>query len=345
MHILVTGGAGYIGSHTCLELLRSGRQVTVLDNLSNSTAESLRRVSGLANAEVPLVQGDIRDGSLLRRLFAENVFDGVIHFAGLKAVGESVQKPLLYWDNNVVGTIVLLDAMRDAGVNTFVFSSSATVYGDQKVVPIPEQASLGPTNPYGQSKLAVETVLGDLSEGEEPWSLCSLRYFNPVGADPSGQIGEDPSGVPSNLAPFITQVALGKREQLSVFGMDYETRDGTGVRDYIHVTDLARGHLAALDFLVGRQGHHIFNLGRGDGVSVLELVDAFERATGRAISWQGVGRRPGDVAVSFSDPGKANRLLGWEASRGVDEMAVDAWRWQSLNPNGYRGDSADNGVE
>ncbi|HEU5217312.1 MAG TPA: UDP-glucose 4-epimerase GalE [Gemmatimonadales bacterium] len=335
MAILVTGGAGYIGSHACLELLRAGREVVVLDNLCNSSEESLRRVRVLAGRDLKFHRSDLRDAAALEQIFAADPIEAVMHFAGLKAVGESVEKPLLYWDNNVVGTVRLLEAMIRHGVKTMVFSSSCTVYGDPASVPIREDFPTSAVNPYGMTKVTIEHMLADIHRADPSWRIAMLRYFNPVGADESGHIGEDPSGVPSNLVPYITQVAVGKLPALKVFGSDYPTRDGTGVRDYIHVTDLAQGHLAALDRLAGRPGLMICNLGTGTGYSVLEILKAFERTTGRTIPHQVVARRPGDVAEAWADPSRAREELGWTARRGLDEMCADAWRWQTLNPAGY----------
>ncbi|MBF5056605.1 UDP-galactose 4-epimerase [Alcanivorax sp. 521-1] len=333
--ILVTGGAGYIGSHTVLRLLEEDRPVVVLDNLVNSSREALRRVERITGRAATFVEGDIRDGALLDRLFAEHDIGAVIHFAGLKAVGESVAQPLRYYDRNVTGTLRLLEAMDRAGVRTLVFSSSATVYGDPATVPITEDFPLSATNPYGASKLHIEDMLRDLHRADDRWRMALLRYFNPVGAHESGLIGEDPNGEPNNLMPYIAQVAVGKRERLSVFGGDYPTPDGTGVRDYIHVMDLAQGHLAALDALVGQGGLIITNLGTGRGYSVLEMIRAFEKASGRPVPHEVVERRPGDVAQCYADPAHAERVLGWRAARGIDAMCADHWRWQDNNPDGY----------
>ncbi len=333
--VLVTGGAGYIGSHTVLLLLEAGREVVVLDNLTNSSEESLRRVQKLTGRELTFIEGDIRDADCLDRLFADHDIDSVIHFAGLKAVGESVEKPLQYYDCNVVGTVRLLEAMERAGVRTLVFSSSATVYGDPASVPIKEDFPLSATNPYGASKLHIEDMLRDLYSSDNRWQVALLRYFNPVGAHESGEIGEDPNGIPNNLMPFIAQVAIGKRAQLSVFGGDYPTQDGTGVRDYIHVMDLAEGHLAALRALEDKKSMITANLGTGRGYSVLEMVNAFSAATGREVPYRIVDRRPGDVASCYSDPANAERVLAWKATRGIDAMCADHWRWQKQNPDGY----------
>ena len=335
--ILVTGGAGYIGSHTTLALLQAGFDVAVLDNLFNSSAESLKRVVQLAGREPAFVEGDIRDRAVLDRLFAEHAVDAVLHFAGLKAVGESVAQPLRYYDNNVHGSQVLLQACADAGVFNFVFSSSATVYGDPAQMPISEACPVGqPTNPYGRSKLMVEDMLRDLAASDPRWRIAILRYFNPVGAHESGLMGEDANGIPNNLLPYIAQVAVGKLPELAVFGNDFPTPDGTGVRDYIHVVDLAEGHLRALEAMQTRTGTHVWNLGTGRGYSVLEMVRAFEAASGKPVPYRVAPRRPGDIANCYADPAKAERELAWKARRGLDEMMRDAWRWQSMNPNGYR---------
>lgn len=333
--VLVTGGAGYIGSHTVLLLLEAGYEVVVLDNLSNSSEESLRRVQTLTGRELTFIKGDIRDGECLDALFSDHDIASVIHFAGLKAVGESVAQPLRYYDCNVVGTIRLLEAMDRAGVQRLVFSSSATVYGDPASVPIREDSPLCATNPYGATKLHIENMLRDLYRADNRWGLVLLRYFNPVGAHESGKIGEDPAGIPNNLMPYIAQVAVGKRDKLTVFGSDYPTKDGTGVRDYIHVMDLAAGHLAALEFLEANGGLETVNLGTGKGYSVLEMVSAFEQASGKEITYELSERRPGDVAICFSDPQRAKERLGWEAKHGIGDMCRDHWAWQSANPNGY----------
>lgn len=335
--VLVTGGAGYIGSHTVLLLLEAGRRVLVLDNLSNSSREALERVAAITGKRAEFVEGDIRDTALLDRLFQEHEIGSVIHFAGLKAVGESVAQPLRYYDCNVTGSLRLLEAMDRAGVRNLVFSSSATVYGDPASVPIREDFPLSATNPYGATKLHIEDMLRDLHRADPRWSVALLRYFNPVGAHESGRIGEDPNGEPNNLMPYVAQVAVGKREQLRVFGDDYDTPDGTGVRDYIHVMDLAEGHLAALDALARDGGLITTNLGTGRGYSVLEMVRAFAAASGREVRYQIAERRPGDVASCYADPAHAKQVLGWEAKRGIDTMCADHWRWQSDNPNGYRG--------
>lgn len=334
--ILVTGGAGYIGSHTVLQLLESGQQVIVLDNLCNASAEGLKRVEELTGKKATFIEGDIRDDELLGKLFNEHDVNSVIHFAGLKAVGESVEKPLMYYQNNVYGTLVLCEAMQKHGVKNLVFSSSATVYGDPVSLPLKEDMPTGqPTNPYGQSKLMVELVLRDLYQSDDQWNIAILRYFNPAGAHPSGRIGEDPNGIPNNLMPFITQVATGKRAQLSVFGDDYDTPDGTGVRDYIHVEDLANGHLKALAKLQQNVGLVTYNLGTGQGYSVLDMVKEFEKQSGKAVPYQIVPRRAGDVASCYADPELASNDLGWEAKKGLDAMCRDSWNWQSNNPDGY----------
>ncbi|WP_303760187.1 UDP-glucose 4-epimerase GalE [Alcanivorax jadensis] len=333
--VLVTGGAGYIGSHTALILLEAGYSVVVLDNLSNSSRESLKRVERLTGKSLVFIEGDIRDSACLKQLFNEHDIASVIHFAGLKAVGESVAQPLRYYDCNVVGTIRLLEAMEQAGVRTLVFSSSATVYGDPATVPIREDFPLSATNPYGASKLHIEDMLRDLHVADDRWCLALLRYFNPVGAHESGEIGEDPAGIPNNLMPFVAQVAVGKREKLSVFGADYPTEDGTGVRDYIHVMDLARGHLAALEALESSGGILTANLGTGRGYSVLEMIQAFVRASGRDVPYEVVARRPGDIASCYADPAHAKAVLGWQAGLGIDDMCRDHWRWQEKNPEGF----------
>lgn len=335
MAVLVTGGAGYIGSHTVVQLIEAGIELIMLDNFSNSKPAVLGRIEEITGTRPTVVEGDIRDRQLLDRLFAEHDIDSVIHFAGLKSVGESVAKPIEYYDNNVTGTIVLVEAMRDAGVRTIVFSSSATVYGDPESVPIQEHFPLGATNPYGRTKLMVEQILSDVTVAHEEWSVCLLRYFNPAGAHGSGLIGEDPSGVPNNLTPYIAQVAVGRRDHVNVFGDDYPTGDGTGVRDYIHVVDLAEGHLAALRYSIGRPGCHAFNLGTGRGTSVLELIRAFEEAAGTEIPYEIVARRPGDIAECWADPTLAAEKLGWRALRTIEDMTTSAWKWQTLNPNGF----------
>jgi len=338
MTLLITGGAGYIGSHTVLELLSAGQDVLVLDNLGNSSRESLTRVAALTGRTPGFIQGDVRDRPLLDRIFAQHEIDGVVHFAGLKAVGESVREPLAYYDNNVGGTLTLCQAMAQADVRRLVFSSSATVYGNPARMPIDETCPTGrPTNPYGRSKLMVEEVLQDLAAADPRWAIALLRYFNPVGAHASGRIGEDPNGIPNNLLPYISQVAVGRLDRVSVFGGDYPTADGTGVRDYIHVVDLALGHLAALRYLREHTGAHVWNLGTGSGYSVLDMIRAFEAACGQGIPYVLAPRRAGDIAACWSDPEKAARELGWRAQRGLAQMMADTWRWQSQNPDGYAG--------
>lgn len=326
MKVLITGGAGYIGSHTVVELLASGFDVTILDNLSNSKASVLDRIEAIAGKRPAFVQGDIRDRATLMGALAG--CGAVIHFAGLKAVGESVAKPIEYYDNNVAGSVKLFEAMRDSGVKTLVFSSSATVYGDPASVPIREDFPLSATNPYGRSKLMIEDVLRDIAKADDSWHIALLRYFNPVGAHASGTLGEDPNGIPNNLMPFVSQVAVGKLQQLSVFGNDYPTPDGTGVRDYIHVVDLALGHLAALGALSKQAGLLTVNLGTGHGYSVLDMVRAFEKASGRPVPYRIAPRRPGDIAQCYADPALAASLLGWKAERGIEAMCADSWRWQ-----------------
>ncbi len=343
MKLLITGGAGFIGSHTVVELLNAGHEIVVLDNLCNSSPASLRRIENITGKTLTFVEGDIRDARLLDSVFATHAIDAVVHFAGLKAVGESVKEPLRYYDNNVCGTITLCEAMARAGVFRFVFSSSATVYGEPESMPIAESCPTSrPSNPYGSSKLMVERILEDLAASDNRWSVAILRYFNPAGAHESGQIGEDPNGIPNNLLPYITQVAVGKLEKLSVFGSDYATHDGTGIRDYIHVVDLAQGHLAALDYIKDKTGTRIWNLGTGTGYSVLDIVKAFEAATGVSIPYALSPRRDGDIAECWADPEKARRELGWSARRGLSQMMSDSWRWQKNNPNGFRDDDAEN---
>jgi UDP-glucose 4-epimerase len=339
-HILVTGGAGYIGSHTCLELLDSGYQVTVVDNLCNASPEALNRVKELTGKSIRFFEIDLLDEKGLGDVFdTSDTIDAVIHFAGLKAVGESVEKPLLYYQNNLVGTLNLCQVMQDHGVKNIVFSSSATVYGDPDSVPITEDFPLLPcTNPYGRTKAMIEDILRDIHTADRGWNVALLRYFNPVGAHASGRIGEDPGGIPNNLMPYISQVAVGKLKELSVFGDDYPTHDGTGVRDFIHVVDLALGHLKALEKLDEKPGVVTYNLGTGQGYSVLDLVRAFARACGREIPYRIAPRRPGDIAQCYADPSLARKELGWEATRGLKEMCEDTWRWQSMNPNGYEHD-------
>ncbi|MEZ9550433.1 UDP-glucose 4-epimerase GalE [Vibrio breoganii] len=335
MNVLVTGGMGYIGSHTCIQLLEAGMTPVIFDNLYNSKASVNQRISLVSGQNVEFVEGDIRDKALLVKTMQQYNIDAVIHFAGLKAVGESVAKPLEYYDNNVNGTLVLVDAMREAGVKRLVFSSSATVYGDPASVPITEDFPTSATNPYGRSKLMVEECLTDFQAAKPDWSITLLRYFNPVGSHPTGHLGEDPQGIPNNLMPFVSQVAVGRREYLSVFGDDYPTPDGTGVRDYIHVMDLSDGHIAALQKVGNESGLHIFNLGTGNGSSVLDMVKAFEQASGTTIAYKIAPRRPGDIAECWADPAKAEAVLGWKATRTLQEMSEDTWRWQSENPKGY----------
>ncbi|RJS94737.1 UDP-glucose 4-epimerase GalE [Salinisphaera sp. Q1T1-3] len=338
MSILLTGGAGFIGSHTALVLLEAGYDVVILDNLCNASRESLSRVEEITGRDLSFIEGDIRDGDALDALFARHAIEAVVHFAGLKAVGESTARPLAYYDNNVTGTLSLCEAMQRAGVFTLVFSSSATVYTESSTMPLAEDAPTGrPSNPYGSSKLMIEWLLRDLQAADPRWSIALLRYFNPVGAHDSGRIGEDPNGMPNNLLPFIAQVAVGRRERVSVFGSDYSTPDGTGVRDYIHVMDLAEGHRAALDVIRQDTGCRTWNLGTGRGYSVLEMITAFERASGRPVPFDKVGRRQGDVAQCWADVTRAGQELGWRAERGLDDIMADAWRWQSANPYGYRG--------
>ena len=333
-NILVTGGTGYIGSHTCIELLNSGYNVVVLDNLSNSDQRVLNRITTITGKTPIFIEGDMLDETVLERIFSESPIDAVIHFAGLKAVGESVSMPLAYYHNNITGTLKLLEAMNKHHVKNIVFSSSATVYGMNNVSPLTEDLPLSATNPYGQTKLMIEQILQDLCVSDNAWSVALLRYFNPIGAHESGLIGENPNGIPNNLMPYITQVAVGKREFLGVFGNDYDTHDGTGVRDYIHVVDLAVGHLKALEKLENIHGAESYNLGTGKGYSVLDVVHAFEKANEVKIPYQILPRRPGDIAVCFADAGKANMQLGWQATRNIDDMCRDSWRWQKKNPNG-----------
>lgn len=335
MRVLTTGGAGYIGSHTCLELLQAGYEVVVVDNLCNSKVESLRRVQRIAGSSLSFYRADLLDKAALRSVFRSHKIEAVIHFAGLKAVAESAQIPLHYYHNNVNGTLILCEVMREFGVKTIVFSSSATVYGNPLKVPIREDFPLCPTNPYGRTKLVIEEVLRDLHASDSGWKIALLRYFNPVGAHESGQIGEDPNGIPNNLFPYMTQVAVGKLRELVVFGNDYPTPDGTGVRDYIHVTDLALGHLRALEELRTRSGPVTYNLGTGLGYSVLEVIAAFGKASGKPIPFKIAGRRRGDVAVCYADPSLARQELGWKAERDLARMCADAWRWQVTNPSGY----------
>ena len=336
MTILITGGAGYIGSHTALELLNEGYDVVVFDNLSNSSQESLRRVEELTGKQVCFYEGDVQDEDALRAMFKEQKIDAVIHCAALKAVGESVQKPLEYYQNNISGTLTLLKVMREVGVKNIVFSSSATVYGSPEEMPITEACPKGQcTNPYGWTKSMMEQIMSDVQKADPSWNVILLRYFNPVGAHKSGRIGEDPKGIPNNLMPYISQVAVGKLEKLGVFGNDYDTPDGTGVRDYIHVVDLAIGHVKAINYIFTNPGLDVINLGTGQGYSVLDMVKAFSRACGKEIPYEIKPRREGDIAMCYADPSKAARVLGWKAERGLDEMCEDTWRWQSQNPGGY----------
>ncbi len=335
MTVLVTGGAGYIGSHTCIELIQKGYDVIILDNFYNSKPEALNRIRKISGGDFKFCECDIRDRAGLDKIFAENDVDAVIHFAGLKAVGESCRKPLEYYENNVGGTVTLCEAMRDAGVKRIVFSSSATVYGSNNPSPLREDMPAGgTTNPYGTTKYYIENILKDVYAADNEWSIVLLRYFNPIGAHESGLIGEDPNGIPNNLMPYITQVAIGKLECLSVFGNDYPTPDGTGVRDYIHVVDLARGHLCAVDKAMSAPGLNIYNLGTGKGYSVLDVINAFEKASGKKVNYRIAPRRSGDVAVCYSDPSKAKKELGWEAEYGIEQMCRDSWNWQSKNPQG-----------
>ncbi len=335
MSILVTGGAGYIGSHTCLELIESGYDVVVVDNLSNSRRESVRRVETLTGKPIAFHQVDLLDKPALEKVFASSHIEAVVHFAGLKAVGESVTIPLRYYHNNVSGSVTLFEVMAQSGVKDIVFSSSATVYGFPENVPVTEDFPVNPTNPYGRNKWMIEEILKDQHAADSAWNIILLRYFNPVGAHPSGRIGEDPRGVPNNLMPHIAQVAVGKLPKLPVYGTDYPTPDGTGVRDYIHIVDLARGHLKSLDKLKQKPGVEIYNLGTGRGFSVFELITAFEHASGVKINYEVVARRPGDVPESYADPSKANRELNWRAEKTIEDMCADTWRWQSNNPRGY----------
>lgn len=333
--VLVTGGAGYIGSHTNVELLEAGYSVIVLDNLSNSQYTAIERVQEITGKPIIFIEADLRDKAVTRAVFDAHQIDAVIHFAGLKAVGESVHIPIPYYQNNIGGTLNLLEAMNETGVKDLVFSSSATVYGEPASLPITEDFPVSATNPYGRSKLIIEEMLGDVYKSDSQWNIARLRYFNPVGAHASGRIGESPNDIPNNLMPYISQVAVGKLEELSVFGSDYPTLDGTGVRDYIHVVDLAKGHIRALEKLATAPGLVTYNLGTGQGYSVLEMVAAFEKASGRPVPYKLVPRREGDIATCYADPGLAARELGWHAEKGIDEMCVDTWRWQQQNPSGY----------
>lgn len=335
MRILVTGGAGYIGSHTCVVLLEAGYDIVVLDNFSNSKPESCKRIKVISGRDFPVYNADLLDKDAIQNVFSENKIDAVIHFAGLKAVGESIREPIRYYHNNVSGTLVLCDVMQQFGVTKLVFSSSATVYGTSDHVPFKENIPLKPINPYGQTKAMIEQILQDVSNANPLFCVALLRYFNPVGAHPSGCLGEDPNGLPNNLVPFLTQVAVGKLKELSIYGSDYCTPDGTGVRDYIHVLDLADGHLKALKWVLMNRGIDSFNLGTGIGYSVLDVVRTFEEASGVKIHYQFTGRRPGDIAVSYADPSKAKRVLGWQAEHTLTEMCKDSWRWQKNNPYGY----------
>lgn len=336
MKVLVTGGAGYIGSHTCVELLNAGHEVVIADNFYNSCPEALNRIKELTGKEFAFYECDVRDRAMLDKIFAENKIDSVIHFAGLKAVGESVSKPIEYYDNNIGSTLTLCEAMRDAGCKKLVFSSSATVYGMNNPSPLKEDMQIGgTTNPYGTTKYMIELILQDMCKADEEWSVALLRYFNPIGAHESGRIGENPNGIPNNLMPYVTQVAVGKLECLSVYGDDYDTPDGTGVRDYIHVVDLALGHLKAVEKIMSEKGALVYNLGTGKGYSVLDIVNAFEKASGVKVNYKIAPRRPGDLATCYSDPTKAYEELGWKAERGIEKMCEDSWRWQKNNPKGY----------
>ncbi len=336
MKVMVTGGAGYIGTHTVVELLNAGNEVVIFDNFYNSCPESLERVRKITGKDFKFYEADMLDKAKMEEIFEAEKVDAVIHFAGLKAVGESVEKPWFYYNNNIVGTLNILDAMKKTGVKRFVFSSSATVYGDSKVVPVKEDFPTSATNPYGQTKLMQEVMLTDIAKANPDMTITLLRYFNPVGAHESGLIGEDPQGIPNNLTPYIAQVAIGKREQLNVFGGDYNTHDGTGVRDFIHVVDLAKGHLKALEAQVGKTGVYTYNLGTGVGYSVLDMVKAFEKASGVTIKYEIVARRPGDVAALYADPAKAREEIGFVAEKNLEDMCRDLWNWQKNNPNGFR---------
>ncbi|WP_163253914.1 UDP-glucose 4-epimerase GalE [Bacillus tropicus] len=336
MAILITGGAGYIGSHTCIELLNNNYKILVVDNLSNSSIESLNRVKEITGKQFEFYKEDVLNREKMNEIFLENNIEAVIHFAGFKAVGESTKIPLTYYYNNIISTIVLCDVMQKHNVKNFIFSSSATVYGIPKTSPITEEFPLSVTNPYGQTKLMIEQIMRDVAKADDEWSIALLRYFNPFGAHQSGRIGEDPNGIPNNLMPYVTQVAVGKLKELNIFGNDYPTKDGTGVRDYIHVVDLAKGHVKALEKVIKTKGIEAYNLGTGKGYSVLEMVKAFEKVSGKKIPYKVIGRRPGDVAICFADVSKAKRELGWEAEYGLEEMCVDSWRWQVNNKNGYQ---------
>lgn len=335
MAILITGGAGYIGSHTSVQMLAAGHEIVVIDNLSNSSQESIKRVSIIAGKTFPFIKADIRDKQAIRTIFKAHKISAVIHFAGLKAVGESAEKPQLYYDNNVVGSLNLFEVMAEFNVKNIVFSSSATVYGDPASVPVKEDFPLSATNPYGRSKLMIEDILRDIHKADTTWRIALLRYFNPIGAHSNGLIGEDPNGIPNNLLPYVAQVAVGRLAKLRVFGNDYATHDGTGVRDYIHVMDLADGHVAALDYLANNQQMITVNLGTGIGYSVLDVVNAFAKSSAKNIPYEILPRRLGDVAINYADASVAKELLGWQASRGLAEMCADTWRWQSSNPNGF----------
>jgi UDP-glucose 4-epimerase len=335
MKVLVTGGAGYIGSHTVVLLVEAGHEVIVFDNFCNASKESINRVEKIVNQKIEVIEGDLRNREDLEGVFQNNKIDAVIHFAGLKAVGESVEVPLKYYDNNVYGSVVLCEVMAKYACKSIIFSSSATVYGNPHTTPITEEFPLSATNPYGRSKLMVEEILRDVHTSDDEWKIVLLRYFNPVGAHPSGTIGEDPNGIPNNLMPFIAQTAVGKRESLSVFGDDYDTKDGTGVRDYIHVVDLAQGHLNALERIENFHKVMTINLGTGNGYSVLDMLNAFEKASGKYVPYKIAPRRAGDIAACFADPSYAKEVLEWEAEKGIDEMCQDTWRWQSKNPSGY----------
>lgn len=336
MNVLVTGGAGYIGSHTCLELLKSGYGVVVIDNLCNSNAKSLERVQDLAGKSLCFYEGDVRDELLLHRIFAENEIGCVIHFAGLKAVGESVAKPWEYYDNNLNSTLVLTKVMKEVGMKNIIFSSSATVYTADNEMPLKENSRTGNcTNPYGWTKYMTEQILSGIAQADKAWGVVLLRYFNPIGAHESGMIGEDPRGIPNNLMPYITQVAVGRRDHLSVFGNDYDTHDGTGVRDYIHVVDLAKGHVAAVRYVAENKGCEVFNLGTGVGYSVLDMVNTFQKVNGIPVPYEIVARRPGDIATCYADPAKSAEVLGWKAERTLVDMCRDSWNWQRKNPKGY----------
>lgn len=336
MAILITGGAGYIGSHTCVELLNNNYKIIVVDNLSNSSIESLNRVKEITGKQFEFYKENVLNREKMNEIFLENNIEAVIHFAGFKAVGESTTIPLVYYYNNIISAIVLCDVMQKHNVKNFIFSSSATVYGIPKTSPITEEFPLSVTNPYGQTKLMIEQIMRDVAKADDEWSIALLRYFNPFGAHQSGRIGEDPNGIPNNLMPYVTQVAVGKLKELNIFGNDYPTKDGTGVRDYIHVVDLAKGHVKALEKVLKTKGIEAYNLGTGKGYSVLEMVKAFEKVSGKKIPYKVIGRRPGDVAICFADVSKAKRELGWEAEYGLEEMCVDSWRWQVNNKNGYQ---------